>query len=169
MKRPVGITVLAVLYFLGGLALIGMQVVFWRQLAEGLGSIGVSAVVGQLGIFFLAALGLAAGTGMWLARSWGWWLGAFYLTYSVARSVSALIALPGLLEAAGESAANGAKHYVKFGGRIVVHSAICWYFFTPKVEAYFGVAAISRKKRLAGLVTATTGIGAAFFLLNAIT
>lgn len=169
MKRPVGITILALLYFVGGLGLLALQVVFHRQLAEGLGSIGATAVVAFLGIFFLAAIGIAAGIGMWLGKSWGWWLGAFYLTYSVARSISALITLPGLLEAAGESAASGAKHYVKFGGRIVVHSAICWYFFTPKVEAYFGVAAISRKKRLAGLVTATTGIGAVFFLLNAIT
>lgn len=169
MKRPTGITILAVLYFLSGLFLFGMQVVFWRQLREGLGSLGVSAVVVQLGIFFLAALGLAAGAGMWLGRWWGWWLGAFYLTYSVARSISALIALPGVLEATGASAANGAKHYLKFGGRIVVHSLICWYFFTPKVEAYFGVASVSRTKRLAGLVTATTGVGAVFFLLNAIT
>lgn len=109
MKRPVGITILAVLYFLSGVAILGMQVAFYRQLNEGLGGVGVSTVVAQLGIFFLAALGLAAGTGMWLAKRWGWWLGAFYLTYSVARSINALIVLPGLLEAAGGSAGSGAN------------------------------------------------------------
>lgn len=168
MKRPIGITILAVLYFLSGLAILGMQVAFYRQLNEGLGNVGVSAVVAQLGILFLAALGLAAGTGMWLAKRWGWWLGAFYLTYSVARSINALIALPGLLEAVGGSAGSGAKYYIKYGGRVVIHSLICWYFFTPKVEAYFGVADISRKKRVGGLVAATAGVGAVFFLLNTI-
>lgn len=169
MKRPVGISILALLYFVGGIGILGLQIVFHRQLADGLGSIGASVVVAYVGIFFLAAIGIAAGIGMWLGKTWGWWLGAFYLTYSVARSISALFSLPGLIEAVGEPSGGAGRHYFKFGGRIVVHSLICWYFFTPKVEGYFGVAGVPRKKRLAGLVSATVGTSAAFYLLNELT
>lgn len=169
MKRPAGITILALLYFVGGIVILGLQVVFHRQLAAGFDSIGVSATVAYLGVLFLAAIGIAAGIGMWLGKGWGWWLGAFYLTYSVARSISALLSLPGLIELHGEPSGGAWRYYFKFGGRVVVHSLICWYFFTPKVEEYFRATEFSRKKRLTGLVVATAGISAAFHLLNALT
>ena len=168
MKRPVGISILSILYFLSGLALLVIQIGWATQLSKGFESVGFSAIVAQAGVGFLALLGLGAGFGMWTAKRWGWWLGSFYLTYSVARNVSALIALPGLLESAGAVAGEGTKHYIKFGGRIVFHSLICWYFFTPRVEQYFQVTDVSRKKRVGQLVGATAAVATFFGVLNAI-
>ncbi len=145
-----------------------MQLGFASRLAEGFGAVGVSAVVAHLAVGFLALLGLGAGYGMWTAKRWGWWLGAFYLTYSVARSANALITLPGLIENAGLSSAEAAPHFIKFAGRIIVHSLICWYFFSEGVERYFQVVEASRLKRLGKLVGVTLAVAAFFGVLNAI-
>lgn len=168
MKRPLGISILTVLYFLGGAAMLIMQLGFASRFSEGFGAIGVSAIAAHLAVGFLALLGLGAGYGMWTAKRWGWWLGSFYLTYSVARSANALITLHGLLENAGISSAEAAPHFIKFTGRIIVHSLICWYFFSEGVERYFQVFGTSRLKRLAKLVGATLAVAAFFGVLNAI-
>lgn len=164
MKRPVGITILATLNLIGGVAILAMQVVLAVRMTDAIEGVGISPIQAHVALAFLGALGLVAGVGMLLGRRWGWWLGAFYLTYSVARNTNALISLPDLAEQFGVPPEKAVTHFVKFGGRVIIHSLLCWYFFTPKVEAYFQVGAVGRWKRLAALVGATIAVLGAFLV-----
>ncbi len=166
MKRPVGITILAVLYLIGGVAVLGLQLAMAPKLIAGFERSGIPAIQAHVALGFLGMLGVAGGVGMIRGKPWGWWLGAFYLTYSVARSAHALLLLPRIAAQFNASADLLAPHYVKFGGRIVVHSLICWYFFTSGVEEFFAVAGTPRWKRLVLLIAATLGVVLGFTALQ---
>jgi hypothetical protein len=97
-ERPVGITILALLNLLGGAAVLVIQAVQWNKLAESLESIGVSSAIGFAAILFLGVLGVGAGIGMLIGKHWGWWAGAFYLFYSVARNLNILLMIPSVTE-----------------------------------------------------------------------
>jgi len=154
-QRPLGVTILAVLYLLGGVGMLILQVVLAAKMQQGFSQLGYSAMQTHFALGLLGVLGAAGGVGMLLRRKWGWWLGAFYLTYSVARSANALLTLPQLIEQFDVPPAAVVKHNVKFAGRVIVHSLLCWYFFTTRVESYFQVGSLARLKRLLLLVLAT--------------
>ena len=97
-NRPIGISILAVLYILGGVAILGLQIGTSGALQEAFKEMGIATILGTLSLTFLGVLGVAAGIGMWRGKVWGWWLGAFYLTYSVARSANALFLMPMIAE-----------------------------------------------------------------------
>lgn len=166
-KRPVGVTILAVLNLLGGLALLLMQTILWNKLGEGLQSIGISSAVGFAALVFLGVLGVSAGIGMLTGKRWGWWVGAFCLCYSVARNLNALIMIPSLVEQHGAPDASVAKFYVKFAGRAIINSLLALYFFKANVVEYFRVGEIAAWKRFTILLAATIGIMGLFLLASA--
>ena len=160
--RPIGISVLAVLYFLGGLLALGIVVLGPGSMPAEFEELGVSGLLIAIRIIFWCALGIAAGVGMWTRKRWGWWLGAFWLFYSIARNVNALLMLPGLVEQFGAQEVDVAKYQLRFAGRIAVSALLILYFFKSNVVAWFGVGATPGWKRVALLAGATIGILALF-------
>src|SRR5262245_56621012 len=152
--RPVGISLLAALYILSSLLLIGIALLGPGSTTTEMDKLGVSMVQIVIGSVFVGALGLAAGVGMWTGKRWGWWLGAFYLFYSIARNANALRMLPDIAERFGANEAGVAKHGFRFGGRIVVSSLLILYFFKSNVVTWFGVGAMPGWKRVALLAGA---------------
>ena len=72
MQRPTGVTILAVLAVIGGLALLGFGAVAGTLVGSFLPGLGtVIAVV--FVIFALIQFGIAYG--YWVGASWAWWLG----------------------------------------------------------------------------------------------
>ena len=161
--RPIGISILSVLYIIGGIGTLGITILNIQVLMGGTASqvfdkLEVSSIYAVISILFLGILGLAGGIGMWCGKKWGWWLGAFCLMYSVARNINALIMLPILAEQFGAPEAGLAKYYIKHGGRIVINSLFVLYFFKSNVEAYFQVERLNAWKRFFQLLGATVGI-----------
>ena len=161
-KRPVGVSILAVLYVTGGLGTLAIQILFSSSLLGAAEFLGVSSLLTMVHFAFLGALGLAAGIGMWTGRKWGWWLGALYLLYSIARDTNALFTISDLVREYGEPEAGATRIYVKHAGRIIVNSLLILYFFKSNVVEYFQVAGIGTRKRFLALVGTTIGIVAIF-------
>ncbi len=94
IPRPVGVSILAVLHFIGGILLFGVQFLMFANLnamEESLRTIGIPPALLIVAVMFLAALAIASGVGMWIGTKWGWWLAAFYYVYSIFRNASALL------------------------------------------------------------------------------
>lgn len=132
--RPVGVTVLAVLYFIGAgfLVLAGLAMFALGGMAGAMA--GMPAMFGALGAMLgvvallLAALAAATGWGMWTAKPWAWIL-ALVLT--------GLNALSNVLNLASGDA--GAIAGAVFG--LAIAGLIIWYLLRPEVKRYFGRAA----------------------------
>lgn len=156
-QRPLGISILAILNFVGGILIGAMQLSVLTRLGdlqESLRVVGLSPILVVIGATFLAALGVAAGVGMWLGRTWGWWLGAFYNVYGIARNTSALITVARLADELDGGARGPGFYLVRHGGRIVIHALILLYFFKGNVLHYFGLDGLPKWKALSALVGA---------------
>jgi len=155
--RPVGIAVLAVLHFGGGILLGAMQLFMLPKLdefEEPLRSAGLSPLLLLIGITFLALLGIAAAIGMWFGRKWGWWLATFYYVYAMARNIWALVLIARLHDDLGNGGRGPEDYYFKHLGRIVVHALILVYFFRANVLSYFGLERLSKWTAMTVLVWA---------------
>lgn len=156
--RPLGVTLLATVYAIGGICLFGTLNSLTPQTNDTLWRLGLSPGRAWIAIGLLGALAAAAAVGMFLKKRWGWWLGAFFLTYAIARNASVLLALPDLARQFHQSARNIAFQYASLGARIAIDTLLCWYFFTPRVETFFAVSTIPRLKRVIYLTLATIGV-----------
>lgn len=152
IKRPVGVTIAAVLYSFGGFVLL-LGVVDALSHQE-LRSIATSGLLVDFG--FQAVVALTAGIGMWTRQKWGWWFGAFYLCFSVALG-SKTIFLWVLRKPNGGPGLDGAAVI-----RVVVSLVLLSYFFRGNVAQFFELAPSSLWKRLGMLLIA--GIGASLAL-----
>ena len=153
--RPVGVSILSVLHFIGGVLLFGAQFLMFANLGameESLRSIGIPPALVIIGVMFLAILMIASGVGMWIGTKWGWWLASFYYVYSVFRNGSALFTVIAMADEL-ENSNRGPEYYlIKHGGRIVIHFLLILYFFKGSVLAFFGLETLSKGKAVGILV-----------------
>jgi hypothetical protein len=160
--RPLGITILAILHLVGGAVLCAVTVPLLSKLGTLQGvlrSAGSSVVLLAVSAIFLGALGFSAGVGMWLGKKWGWWLGAFYYVYGVARNASALITVIEMSNELGRGAHGPGFYLMKQAVRIIVHLFILNYLFKTNVLSYFELERLSRGKALSILVSICLAIG----------
>lgn len=130
-ERPAGVTILAVLSFLGAAALAMFAIfafVAGGMVADLVGSegpagffVGAGAAFVGMGSLFLAAINGLIGWGLWTGRGWAWVLTLVF------EGLWALGSLMGLLD--GDP---GALLPLAIAGGIV------WYLFRPWVRRFFG-------------------------------
>jgi hypothetical protein len=177
--RPLGISILSVLHFLGGVVLLILAAAFpiltanKPEIAEGMAAVGIPLPLLIAGIVFLAVLAIGSGIGMWIGAKWGWYLGSFYYMYSVVRNILAFLNVYLLVDQmpAAEVAAmtRGPEyHYFKFGGRVVIHALIFLYFFKGNVVEHFGLKDTSGWKVLLIEFGICVGIVAAISLWSSV-
>lgn len=171
--RPVGVSILAVLHFIGGILLFGAQFLLFanlRAMDESLRSFGIPPALLIIGVMFLAILAIASAVGMWTGTKWGWWLAAFYYVYSIFRNGSALLTVVALADQL-EGGSRGPEYYmIKYGGRVVVHLLLFLYFFKANVLEYFGMETLSKLKAvgiLVGICIAILAVTSAISLISA--
>jgi len=125
--RPLGVSILAILGFIGAILLfisaalfaVFGQMLFGMPQAEGAGPFfGLLINIG--GIIF-AVFGVVAAVvsyGLWKGASWAWWISLILLVLGI---LSSLPALPGGIVG------------------IVINAIIIYYLTRPHVKEYFGV------------------------------
>lgn len=167
--RPVGISILAALHFVGGIILFGGQFLLFANLQameDSLRSVGMPPALLIAGVMFLAVLATASGVGMWIGAKWGWWLGSFYYVYSIFRNGSALLTIVAMSDQF-EGNSRGIEYYlIKHIGRIVVHALLFLYFFKGSVLGFFGMKDLNKATAIAipvgiciAVMAATSAIG----------
>ncbi|WP_425396633.1 hypothetical protein [Aeoliella sp.] len=164
MARPVGVTILAILHFIGGVVLLIAQFLLFTNL-ETIGGnlrfVGVSPLLLVIGLMFLAILTIASGVGMWMGTKWGWWLATFYYVYSIFRNGAALFTIMVMMDQL-EGGSRGPEYYVvKHGVRVIVHFLLFLYFFQGNVLDFFGLRALSKPKAVGILVGVCIAISVA--------
>ena len=117
--RPLGVTILGVLWIIGGLFAIMGGIVGGAILSmEGFGGLG--AAIGVVA-FIIGVIDLLLGIGCFKAWSWVWIVGVIF------SAISVLIGIVSLFTT-GLSALLG----------IIIAAIILYYLFQPQVKAYFG-------------------------------
>ena len=117
-QRPLGVTIIGILWILGGLLMLVAGFVGGAILAvSGLGGIG--AAIGVV-FFIIGIVDVLLGVGCFLAWSWVWIVGIIF------SAISILIGLVSLFTT-GINALFG----------IIISAIILWYLFQPQVKAYF--------------------------------
>ncbi|MDA4125793.1 MAG: hypothetical protein OK452_01115 [Thaumarchaeota archaeon] len=126
-SRPTGVTILAILDFVGGVLafFVGLFVVALGGsglLSQfGYGFVSGFVVVAGVAVIIIGLLGLLLGWGMWTGKEWAWIL---------AIVLYALGALSSLLSLAGGSLGSIVS--------LVIYGLLLWYLWKPHVKAYFG-------------------------------
>jgi hypothetical protein len=157
-QRPVGVTILSILFLIGAVLLTGITAfaVFAvasgddrvRQISESLATFGMPISLLAFGVALLVALSWASGIGMLLGTKWGWYCGSFWYAYAIMRNLNALWFLYGMPETLttemSSSSSRGPEHYyIKYSGRLIVSCLIYLYFFKANVREHFGLSSAS--------------------------
>ena len=120
-QRPLGVTIIGILWILGGLLMLVAGFVGGAILAvSGLG--GIRAAIGVV-FFIIDIVDVLLGVGCFMAWSWVWIVGIIF------SAISILIGLVSLFTT-GINALFG----------IIISAIILWYLFQPQVKAYFGTS-----------------------------
>lgn len=171
-NRPLGVSILSILHFIGGVGLLLLIPLMLSQFdglkQEGQGA-GISAFANLLGTAFIAVLSLATGVGLWKGTRWGWWVGAFYYAYAIARNLSALIMTSDMADEFADERRGIAYYLVKHSVRIAIHFLILLYFFKGNVREYFGVSDVSKREALIKLISICGGLTMFASLLSLLT
>ena len=127
MQRPTGVTILAILAFiggvfgiLGGLALVGFSGLI---AASGVAGSGLATILGVL-LLIYGVLSLVLGYGFWTVKPWAWTLGIGLYGAGIVLNVLQYI--------------NDSTQLVSAIISIAISVAILWYLFQPHVKAAFG-------------------------------
>ena len=119
-ERPLGVTILGILWILGGLLALlgGLGIAAIGSLVAGPIGFGVGVVFIIIGI-----VDLALGIGCFKAWPWVWTVGVIFSILSIIMGVYSLVTT-------GLAAVIG----------LIIPVIILYYLFQPKVKAYFGKA-----------------------------
>ena len=157
-QRPLGISILSVLFFIGGVLggiviVLGIfLVVFNTSVRSGLAQIGFTPFELLLGMAILFGLSLGSAIGMWKGKSWGWVLGSFYCMYGVINNLyAALITFPTQMrsmtpEEIEDMSRGPGFYYFKFSFRAFWYFLFYLYFFKGNVRVFFGLSEQSKWK-----------------------
>jgi hypothetical protein len=118
-ERPLGVTVIGILWILAALAWFALALIGGAVLAVfGLGALG--AIVGVI-LFIIGVIDLLLGIGCFMGWGWVWTVGAIFMIINILFGIVVLFANPvfGLVT-------------------IVIAVIVLWYLFQPQVKAFFG-------------------------------
>jgi tetratricopeptide (TPR) repeat protein len=147
-QRPGGITLLGLFQILAGGSMLLMVVWGNEGLSAALNGAGFSS---QKLIWAVALYGLvvaAGGIGTVLGKTWGWWLTAFYCLYNILRHGSAFLIGIGTLGALENMDSSADLSFLNEMVRVVGSGLAAFYWFSPGILDYFGLADLSRRRAL---------------------
>ncbi|WP_018757747.1 hypothetical protein [Paenibacillus terrigena] len=125
--RPLGVSLLAVILMIGGITTLVMQIMAWNTLNDASTMFGVSSHFLQGAIAFLGLLGCAAAVGLWIGKSWGWWLALLYFAYAVTRNMTVILSISNLADQFNVSGQETGSYYLKYGVRMLWNGCLMYY------------------------------------------
>lgn len=150
--RPIGISILAVLFLLGGILLVfgsmALMSVMLRAGSPANSALPIPWILAWM--TFLAILALTSGIGLWAGRKWGWWLAAGYLMFRVSSQLLGIVSA----YVTPEIFAGTDPEIFKLTTQAIVWILIAAYLFKHNVRAFFGLSE-STQVRDAGLLLAS--------------
>ncbi len=125
MDRPLGITILAVLGFIGAIAFFAIAAlfaalspIFMSELKSATPFMSILFTAGSILFVIIGAVQLVISYGLWKGAGWAWWIYVILLAIGI---VSSLLSLPqGVLG-------------------IAINGVVLYYMTRPHVKEYFGV------------------------------
>jgi hypothetical protein len=160
-KRPLGITLLGVLYTVFGLLgaagcaalLIFPSMPALQIVRVVLAQLGLASTVQLIWGGVVSLLCLAAGLGLWSADPWGWWLGGLLTAYSGLESGAVLMGAVGLMQQP-DTLAVGTPLVIRYGAQTFLAVMVFLYYFKRNVIEYVGLRRQSKLAALAILIPA---------------
>jgi hypothetical protein len=149
-KRPIGLTLLAVLLLTGGGGLFALQVLAFDQLLPAYEAIGISALSAVSQTLALSFLCVVAGIQIWEGSKWGWILAMAALLYSVATSLQGLT-MTSLLDVPAPQGWGAILSYLKYGLKALLHIALIYYLFRAAVLDFFEIGRASALAYFGGI------------------
>jgi len=89
--RPAYLGWLAGYLVIYGAVLCILQLIAYNNLKESGVAFDYPPLLLLASIISLGVLGVAAGSGLWWGKKWGWWLATFYFLYAFCREVNTLL------------------------------------------------------------------------------
>jgi len=155
--RPVGVTLLAILNLVSGVAVVLMMLFMGGGLNEidaDLRKIGVSAVLVRLSVLLLGLLFIGTGVALWSGRTRGWWFATWVTGMMGARAFLAAVMVGDIASKVGASAATVGPRRITLLVRGVLYLAILAYLFKPNVLEFFRIGSQSRGRILLSVIGA---------------
>lgn len=153
VKRPLGITILAVLHSIGGITYLvsGVGLLLSKGIHDTTlnGVLPSSALLAAWSVFF-TLLFTSSGIGLGLGKAWAWWISASYYLFAL---MVIGVHLGNDLVFSGVGGASFDFYLVQYGLPLVVGGLICAYFFRTNVLTYFRLDRWLKRKLL-GVVVA---------------
>lgn len=118
-ERPLGVTILGILWMLAGLMWLVAAFAGGAALAiVGMGALG--AVLGVF-LFIIGVIDIFLGVGCFKAWDWVWVVGIIFMAINILFGLAMLF-----------------SNWVSGLVTIIISGIILWYLFQPPVKAYFG-------------------------------
>jgi len=129
-SRPTGITILAVLFAIGGVLgiLAGVALLGVGAIAAGSGLGGLAAIFGIIALA-LGAAEIAEAYGLWTLKPWAWTLGIGLAIVSLAFIVLQAVLSGNIVDTLVSSIIS-----------IVIWGVVLWYLMQPQIKAALGRA-----------------------------
>lgn len=153
--RPLGITLLSVLFFLGGLSFAGLMVFLVSspdrlQSSRPFPPTSLIVVVGSI----VASVAFASSFGMWRGRNWAWWLVAWYYFSMLSSDLCQLrIGVPLKLRSLDYEEVQLLA--MRQGVGAIINALLLGYLFKSNVLRFFGLAEMP-KLRAIGILFGVT-------------
>lgn len=157
--RPTGVTLLAILHFLGGLATATiLSVIAYARtdpdIKERLAALDLQLLPLVGAMVFLAVLGIGSAIGMWWGARLGWYLGSFLYMYLGTRCLLAITSVICMLAIASPNewpaTPEELGRYCGYASiYFLIYILIYVYFFKSNVRAYFGLTESVKWKTVA--------------------
>lgn len=151
-KRPIFITILALLHIIGGGFFLVLAIMSFFPAGRfslldfffsDLLNLSGSPLVFSVAYLAASALGFVSGLGMFFGLKWGWYLGTFYYAYNIFRNVNAIFlisnVIPILPHEVLTSVPDPRYESMKYIIRILIYSLIYGLFFLPQIKRYFSL------------------------------
>lgn len=149
-KRPLFVTVLAVLSLFGGIGVLWVIATIAFVRPE---ELPFSQTLVILSTLFLGFLDLFAAVGMFLGKRWGWWVTVFSFVYALARHLNQFALTIQLGPDAFLDSTQTYGYYLLLGTvRMAVDLLILAYLSGAKVRRYFGTENINPKMALLKII-----------------
>jgi hypothetical protein len=142
-KRPLGISIIALLNILKGM--IGLITLFFLPgyVEQNIDNIEMVMEYAEWFMYLIIGIGISLG------KRWAWWILVFSLTLSLFYNLFSLVIAKDILLEAGLSSSEITKYFYKLGASIIFQTILLVYLYQKSVFRFYAFNYSTIKKKLA--------------------